>query len=184
VLTCGRCHGLEGRGRGLGAFPSLAGQNGAYIARSLRAFAGAERRSGTMHAVASSLDPSSIAALAAHFEEQGGGRGVLLTAAEPNSPAAGPGAVQRGEQLARRGVPDRKIPSCVACHGPSEHPRNAAYPILEGQYARYLLEQLRLFGTGRRGGTEFVHLMHESVRGMTLEQMEDVAAFYGSRGAP
>ena len=182
LQTCTRCHGAEGRGRGLGAFPSLAGQSRVYIATSLRAFASGERRSGTMHAVAAPLDSLSIASLAAHFEGRGAVRGVLLTRGPGEAEPAPAAAIQRGAQLARRGVPDRKVPACVACHGPTEYSRNPAYPVLPGQYRRYLLDQLRLFAAGRRGGSEFEHLMHAAVRQMTVEQMEDVAAYYASLG--
>lgn len=182
--TCARCHGVEGRGRGLGAFPSLAGQSRVYLANSLLAFARGERLSGTMHAVAAPLEPSTIVTLAEYFEGLGGRGDVLLRAGEESYAAARPAAVDRGEALARRGIPERKIPSCVACHGPIEHERNPAYPILAGQYGRYLLEQLRLFTQERRGGTEFAHLMHAAVREMTVGEMEDVATYYASLGSP
>lgn len=180
---CARCHGPEGRGRGLGAFPSLAGQSRAYLASTLRAFARGERRSGTMHAVAAPLDTTTIADLAEYFESRGGGADVLPTregAARPVDRAAR----DRGAALARRGLPERKIPACTACHGPVGHERSPHYPILAGQYPRYLYEQLVLFGEERRGGTGFAHLMHAAVREMTTEQMQDLAAYYGSLGSP
>ena len=183
LTLCARCHGLDGRGRGLGAFPSLAGQRRVYIADALSAFRSGARASGTMHAVAAALDSGAVSELAAHFEGGGGGANALLTAAGDTFAAARPGAVERGEELARRGLPERKIPSCVACHGPTEHTRNPAYPLLAGQYGRYLLDQLRLFGARRRGGSELAHLMHTAVRGLTETQMEDLAAYYASLGS-
>jgi cytochrome c553 len=183
--TCARCHGLDGRGRGAGAFPSLAGQSRAYLASSLMAFARGERRSGTMHVVAAPLDASTVAELAAYFEQQGSGGDVLLSvppAAADRSAGARPGAADLGEQLARRGLPELKVPSCVACHGPADHTRNPAYPLLAGQYGRYLVDQLRLFAAGQRGGAELAHLMHSAVRQMSGQQMEDVAAYYSSLG--
>ena len=183
LAVCARCHGFDGRGRGLGAFPSLAGQRRAYIANALSAFQSGARASGTMHAVAAALDSAAVADLAAHYERGGEGGSVLLTAARDTFAAVRAGAAERGEELARRGLPELKVPSCVACHGPTEHTRNPAYPLLAGQYGRYLMDQLRLFGSGRRGGSEFAHLMHAAVRGLTDAQMEDLAAYYASLGS-
>jgi cytochrome c553 len=67
------------------------------------------------------------------------------------------------------------------CHGPTDHPRNPAYPLLEGQYADYLVLQLELFASRRRGGSAYAPLMHHVVDGLDEQQMRDVAAFYASR---
>lgn len=188
VETCGRCHATDGRGRGAGAFPSLAGQRAEYLERTLRAFARGTRPSGTMHPVASELDSAGIPRLAAYFSGRGDAPGERLSTAGldadllPGEVSRVAGSGSRGEELARRGVPERKIPSCVACHGPAEGRRNPAYPVLAGQYPRYLRDQLRLFRDGRRGGTEYAALMHVAVRSLTDEDLEDLAAFYASAG--
>src|SRR5687767_12863728 len=50
--VCWRCHGVNGTGRGSGAFPSLAGQRAAYLENSLRAFRDSTRFSGVMREIA------------------------------------------------------------------------------------------------------------------------------------
>jgi cytochrome c553 len=67
------------------------------------------------------------------------------------------------------------------CHGPTDYPRNPAYPLLEGQYADYLVLQLELFAERRRGGSPYAPLMHHVVDRLDEQQMRDVAAFYASR---
>lgn len=55
ILNCARCHGADGLGRGVGAFPKLAGQNPDYMYRSLQAYARGERHSGVMEPVVAGL---------------------------------------------------------------------------------------------------------------------------------
>ncbi|HWP42193.1 MAG TPA: cytochrome C, partial [Blastocatellia bacterium] len=54
------------------------------------------------------------------------------------------------------------------------------YPVLAGQYAEYLLLQLELFKSERRGGTEYAHIMRRVASLLTPEQMRDVARYYAS----
>jgi cytochrome c553 len=89
-------------------------------------------------------------------------------------------AIQRGEAIARRGIPTRRVPSCVSCHGPGAAPRNPVYPDLTGQYADYLVLQLELFKEQQRGGTAYAHLMRTVAANLTPEQMRDVALYYAS----
>lgn len=194
--SCGRCHGVDGRGRGLGAFPTLAGQRRAYLENSLAAFASGLRASGMMHPVAASLSADLRTDLASYFAAQGATAELLQTRApeaetlvalgaepdESDAPLAGAGEPERGRAIAHRGLPGLEIPSCASCHGPAEHTRNPAYPLLAGQYYRYLVEQLELLREGVRGGTEYVHLMHEAVRGLEGDELRDVAAYYATLG--
>ena len=55
--ACIQCHGEDGLGRGVGAFPRIAGQSPAYLAGALRAYAEQERHSGIMMPMTPQLDP-------------------------------------------------------------------------------------------------------------------------------
>ncbi|MCB9542367.1 MAG: c-type cytochrome [Myxococcales bacterium] len=86
-----------------------------------------------------------------------------------------------GGRIVREGVPDDKIPACHGCHGPTAHDRNPAYPLLAGQDARYLREQLVLFRERRRGGSQYAELM-QAVRAHGLDdaQIAAVSVWYGA----
>jgi cytochrome c553 len=89
-------------------------------------------------------------------------------------------AIERGEAIARRGIPSQRIPSCVACHGPGAIHRNPFYPQLAGQYADYLFLQLMLFKKEDRGGTAYAHVMRAIADRLTPDQMRAVALYYAS----
>lgn len=168
--ACGRCHGLDGTGRGPGAFPSLAGQRAEYLYASLRAFANRNRFSGIMSAVAATLDDEAMRTVAAYYAglPPRGGDG----SDEPS--------VARGAAIASRGVPERDIPACVECHGPTDRPKNPAYPRLAGQHVGYLAQQLQLLQQRRRGGSPRVTLMHVFVDRLRADDIRDVTRYYAS----
>jgi cytochrome c553 len=169
--VCWRCHGPDGNGRGPGAFPSLAGQRAEYLYVSLRAFADRTRFSGIMSSIAANLDDDSMRAAAAHYA------GLPPRQADRSDD---PSALARGAAIAARGLPDRDIPACIECHGPTDRPKNPAYPRLAGQHVRYLTEQLQLLQKRRRGGTANVNLMHVFVDRLQPSEIRDVALYYGS----
>jgi cytochrome c553 len=173
--TCWRCHGADGAGRGPGAFPSLAGQRSEYLYGSLRAFADRRRFSGIMTTIATNLDDRTMREVAAYYER---------LPMRPGAPSDNARAVERGESIARQGVPERDIPSCHDCHGPGDTPKNPAYPKLAGQHARYLALQLELFQQQRRGGSPFANLMHVFVGRLQPDQIREVTAYYGSLSSP
>ena len=173
TANCGRCHGVDGRGRGMGAFPKLAGQRSTYLLAALQAFARGARHSGIMEPIAASLSLEEMHELAHYY-------GTLQEAAPaPPRPAAAL-AIERGQAIASRGIPSQRVPSCVACHGPGTNRRNSLYPELAGQYADYLVLQLLLFKEAARGGTAYAHLMRPVATRLTPEQMRDVALYYES----
>lgn len=171
AASCGRCHGVDGGGRGA-AFPRLAGQRPAYLYASLQAYARGERHSGIMEPVAAGLSPGEMRELARYYG--------ALPVLPPPGPQAAPAAVERGRRIAHGRDPGRRIPSCADCHGPGAVRRNPVYPSLAGQYAGYLVQQLGLFQKEHRGGTPFAHLMHPVASRLSPEQMRDVAAYYES----
>jgi cytochrome c553 len=170
---CGPCHGVDGHGRGLGAFPKLAGQRPAYLLASLEAFARGERHSGIMTAIAAGLGVDEMGELSRYYAS------LPETAPQPFS-RPDRVAPDLGEAIAQHGLPAQRVPACVPCHGPGTTPRNPMYPHLAGQYAEYLALQLRLFKDDRRGGTPYAHIMRMVAGRLTPAQMRAVAAYYAS----
>lgn len=170
--NCGRCHGRDGLGRGPGAFPRLAGQRPAYLYAALQAYARGSRPSGIMEPVAAGLNSDEMRNVARYY-------GSLAPAPSP-IPDGQDAAVARGREIARRGIPARRVPACAQCHGPAATPRNPFYPLLAGQDPAYLQQQLRLFQDGHRGGSSYAHLMHHAAPRLTEAEMRDVAYFYAS----
>lgn len=173
LANCNRCHAEDGGGRGEGAFPRLAGQREAYLLGALQAYASGKRHSGIMQPIAAGLEPDVLEALAQHYAE-------LPPVSRTDAPEPLPDSLVQGRSLAERGVRERGIPSCVHCHGPKESSRNPMYPNIAGQYAPYLKLQLELFTTGKRGGTEYAHIMHSAAQRLTPEQMQALADYYAS----
>jgi cytochrome c553 len=173
IESCGRCHGVDGRGRGVGAFPKLAGQRPAYLYAALQAFARGQRHSGTMEPVAAALHPDEMRELALYY-------GSLPAPSPPLPSQEITLAIARGKAIATQGIPRQRVPSCVDCHGPGPTRRNPIYPLLAGQYAAYLAVQLELFKKEQRGGSGYAHLMHPVATRLTTEQMRDVSLYYES----
>ena len=168
---CGRCHGADGVGRDGGAFPSLAGQQPAYLEASLRAFADGRRFSGVMTPVATRLTDAMMRELAQYY--------ASLPVRRPS--AADPPRVAVGESIAAQGVGQRGIPACRECHGAIEPPKNPLYPRLAGQHAPYLAKQLQLLQRRQRGGSPQVNLMHAFVDRLEPDDIEAVTAYFSSR---
>jgi cytochrome c553 len=171
--TCERCHGRDGRGLGSPAFPILKGQRPAYLLAALQAYSRDERHSGIMGPVAGNLHVEEMRQLAHYF-------GRLTRPANPRSAISDAAALERGEEIARRGIPSQRVPACVACHGPGTTPLNPSYPILAGQYSEYLVLQLELIQADRRGGSPYARLMRPVASRLTREQMQAVALYYES----
>jgi cytochrome c553 len=175
LSTCGRCHGVDGRGRELSAFPRLAGQRSAYLYAGLEAFARGKRHSGIMEPIAAALSREEMRRLALYYGS--------LRPPPPLPRREAVQAIARGRAIASRGIPSQRVPSCADCHGPGGSRRNPHYPVLAGQYADYLVLQLELFKKQQRGGSAYAHLMRPVAARLTREQMRDVAFYYESLGS-
>ena len=173
VESCARCHGVDGLGRGLGAFPRLAGQRPAYLLASMEAYARGERHSGIMEPLAASLGSDEMREIAEYYSRRSPSAG-------PNGAPQEPEQIARGRTIATQGVPEQLVPACVSCHGPGAQRRNPNYPVLAGQYAEYIHLQLTLFRDDRRGGTRYRNIMRKVATQLTEEQMRAVAAYFAS----
>lgn len=175
---CARCHGPDGCGRELPAFPRIAGQPREYLLGAMRAYARDERQSGIMLPIAAALRDDELEALAGFYAA------LPRCRAPEREVGLDEAAVARGEAIARDGIPEPRVPSCRDCHGPTAHDRNPMYPELAGQHVEYLVLQLELLAAGQRGGSAYAHLMDEVAPRLTREQMRDVAAYYASLALP
>ena len=169
VEMCAACHGAGGSGRDGAAFPAIAGQNAPYLRRALDAFANGRRHSGMMGPIAAALDATTRDALVDYYSQL------------PRSgPRGADGDVALGETIALRGIPERRIPACVECHRPDAD-QNRDYPILDGQHAEFLLQQLQLFTNDARGGSEAASIMRPIAIRLQPEDMKHVAAYFATR---
>jgi cytochrome c553 len=175
VATCVRCHGSDGCGREVAAFPRLAGQPVDVLAEALRAYADDRRASGTMQPLTDRLDRDEMQRMAEWFAD--------LPACAPRPTAASEDSIARGREIALHGVEIDRVPACEECHGTTE-PAHHAAPMLAGQFADHLVIQLELFGRHARGGSEYAELMDTVAERMSPQQIRDVAAYYAQLGAP
>ena len=155
LTTCAACHGSAGISVNP-LWPNLAGQNDKYLADQLRAYRSGARVNALMSGQAKNLSDDQIDALAAHF------------AALPAAPAAGGELNQAGAHVRGR---------CISCHGIEGKPVNAEWPILAGQKAPYLQQQLMAFKSGERQGS----LMNVVAAELSDSQIAAVAEYYSQQ---
>jgi cytochrome c553 len=139
AATCIACHGPNGNSTNP-QWPRLAGQNAVYTAEQLHLFKAAVRNNPIMMPMGSMLSDKDIDDVAVYFEAQ-----------TPTGAEADPSYWQAGESLYKFGDTARKIPACIACHGPVGRGNLAAgYPALRAQYAEYVVKQLGDYASGAR----------------------------------
>jgi cytochrome c553 len=131
-----------------------------------------------MHSVAIALTDQQMRDVAAYFAALPAAQPGTLIAIEATGPP--PDEVfKEGRALAESGAATQGVPACGTCHGPQGGGLPPLYPALAGQYPAYLESQLRAFRDGTRGGDPG-GVMHAVARGMTDEQINAAAQFYGA----
>ncbi len=179
LAACARCHG-DGIGPPSSSLvPRLAGQKERYLALSLKAYARGARQSGIMEPVAAFLDEQEIARLASLYsrlEPAGHGKAGRRQVQH----VVDPDILALGETLATKGDVDAGLPPCMACH---DRTTSEAYPLLSGQSAAYLVNQLKLWRAGQRSSTALGAIMTSIGKRMEDRQIKAVAAYFSSRGA-
>ncbi len=162
AAVCAGCHGEAGKGANP-LFPKLAGQNANYLSKQLRFFKDQTRDVPAMNAIAGTLSDEDIAILSEYFSQQ---------RPEPEAGDGAPG----GKEIYRAGITDKKVPACMACHGPdAEGNALAGFPLLQGQYAAYTIKALSDYAAGSRG--EAKAPMRDIAARMNEEEMKSVAAY-------
>jgi cytochrome c553 len=137
--VCTACHGPNGNSVNP-EWPSLAGQNAAYLREQLTLFKAKKRNNPIMAPIVEPLSEQDFADLAAYFAAQ-----------TPAGLEADPSYWKAGQALYVAGDTARDIPACTACHGPAGQGNPAAgYPALRAQHSVYTVKQLQDYLTQNR----------------------------------
>lgn len=128
--ACVACHGDNGVS-GNPEWPNLAGQNAGYLAVQLTAFRDGTRANPAMAPFVASLSDQDIVVLSEYYA------GLSRATSADGDPAL----VATGENLSAY---------CKACHGMQGIPATTDWPILAGQHAPYLQNQLLAYKSGVR----------------------------------
>jgi len=162
---CGACHGATGSSINP-EWPNLAGQHESYIVAQLQSFKQATRDNPLMMPNAAALSDQDMQDLGAHFASQ-----------TPVGLEADPSNYKAGEKLYRGGDPERKLPACIACHGPQGKGNGPArYPALRAQHAVYTYNQLKAFAEGKRR-TPTNDIMQVVAARLTDDEMHALASY-------
>ena len=113
VLACASCHGAEGEGTSDVYFPRLAGKPAGYLYNQLVAFREGRRKYPPMNYLLAYLPDPYLKQMADHFAS------LRPPFPAPEIPTVSKEILARGEAIASNGDPQRGIPPCAGCHGPS-----------------------------------------------------------------
>ena len=160
---CFICHGANGESSSP-AFPRLAGQNAAYVARQLGDYKSGKRKSSTMQPMVEDLAPADFASLGQYFAQQ----------ATIGHAVADADLAQMGRFIYQRGNPYSGVASCTTCHGSDAHGTDRL-PRLAGQHAQYTENQLKQFNSRERNNDNAV--MHGIASKLTELELKAVASY-------
>jgi len=163
--VCFGCHGVNGAST-TPNFPKLSAQHASYVAKELHDFKAGNRKDPIMSAQAAGLSSQDVDDLAAFFAKQQ----VSLGGADKT-------LVKQGEKIYRGGIKDKKVPACMACHGPTGSGNPAAkFPRLGGQHAEYIAKTMGDFRSGTRSNDPN-KMMRDIAGRMSDADIKAVAAY-------
>lgn len=169
--VCVACHGEDGIGIDP-TYPNLTHQSLQALYKQLMDYKSGRRRGGQADVMTSTVEPLSereLADAALYYAARDARRWVeAATAVAPEI-----------TRLARHGDAARAIASCNSCHGASRSGVEES-PVLTGQSAAYLEEQLNLFASGERSNDLFGRMRTIS-RSLTADEIRGLAIYYGGK---
>ena len=168
--VCAACHAADGNSPA-SANPKIAGQVAEYLHKQLKDFkpqGGKKpaRESAVMMGMVANLSEADMKGLAAYYAGQ-----TLRPAAAADKELA-----QLGQKLWRGGNLATGVPACAGCHGPSGAGIPAQYPRLGGQFAEYLVAQIKAFQDGRRANDTNA-VMRSAAAHLTEREIRAVAEY-------
>jgi cytochrome c553 len=139
VTACLTCHGPKGQSA-TPAWPKLAGQHAAYIAKQLKNYKDGTRANPIMMGMAATLTEQDMNNISAYLASQPASQGV----------AQNKDTIELGQSIYRGGIAAKGVPACAACHSPTGAGIPSQYPRMGGQWAEYNAAQLLAFREGTR----------------------------------
>ena len=166
AVNCAGCHGVNGNSTNP-AWPKLAGQSAAYIAKQLADFKSGKKRSDPlMGSQVAGLSSQDMDDLGAYFASQTGSQG-----------AADEKLAVAGAKLYRGGNKKKGVAACIACHGPTGAGNPAAkFPKLSGQHAAYVEKAMKDFRSGKRSN-DMNNMMRNIAEKMSDKEIKAVASY-------
>jgi cytochrome c553 len=177
VAACVGCHGTQGRGVENVYFPRLAGKPAGYLYNQLVAFREGRRRYVPMNYLLEYLPNNYLMRMAEYFAAQNPPPLV-----QPRS-AAAPQLLHDGQRIVTQGVPGKRVPACIACHGAELHGREPGIPGLLGLRADYVSAQLGAWRYGVRTALA-PDCMQFVASSLTEPEVAAVAAYLSSLPVP
>lgn len=179
--VCAACHGVDGNSADP-QYPKLAGQHERYIARHLALFQSGERDNAIMLGFAAALTAQDMRDIGAYYATQKSGAGIADDTVIAQGPNQGLKFYEVGQKLYRSGDPQRGVPACMACHGPSGAGNpGPAYPHVGGQQAWYSKRRLEEYRTGVTNlpAAEKAHfdIMAAVAKPLTDEEIQALASY-------
>lgn len=172
LKACAVCHGERGEGLTKAEFyPRLAGKPAGYLFNQLVAFRDRDRRSPIMNYLLAYLSDDYLREMSEYYED-------LKPPYPPPSPAA-PQLVARGQTLATKGDPSRRLPACIACHGKALTGMQPSIPGLVGLSGHYIASQMGAWRIGQRRAYE-PDCMNKIAAILTPEDISAISAWLGS----
>lgn len=169
--VCAACHGADGNSA-IAMNPKLAGQHADYLYKQLLDYTvqpkakSALRENAVMAGFAASLPDEDKRNVAAYFAAQ-----KLKPGTAKNKET-----LELGQRIYRAGIPERAVPACSGCHGPSGAGIPSQYPRLGGQYAEYTEAQLKAFRDGTRRNNEAMQQIAARLSDREMKAIADYVA--------
>lgn len=92
----------------------------------------------------------------------------LAGAAQAQAAAQEAGSIKAGREATQ---------TCAGCHGAKGNSPTPAFPSLAGQPAKYLIDQLKAYRSGKRENA----IMNGQASNLTDQQIRDIAAYYAAQ---
>ncbi|HVI24893.1 MAG TPA: c-type cytochrome [Xanthomonadaceae bacterium] len=180
--ACAACHGVDGNPSDP-QYPRLAGMPERYIATQLALYKSGERNTGMaaiMQPMAAPLSAQDMRDVGAYFAQQKAGAGIADDTPIADGPYQGMKFYEVGQKLFLGGDPQRGIPACMACHGPTGAGNpGPAYPHVAGQQSAYVARRLEEYRAGQTSLSDRHNwdIMASVARQLSDQEIQSLASY-------